>query len=63
MGTTVLNGTSWPLNRARMADYLGFATMVDNAYDAAQISSMEQPVEAGAIVPASRCTSATSSKT
>ncbi|MCT9124231.1 argininosuccinate lyase [Cupriavidus gilardii] len=50
MGTTVLNGTSWPLNRARMADYLGFAAIVDNAYDAAQISSTEQPVEVGAIV-------------
>jgi argininosuccinate lyase len=50
MGTTVLNGTSWPLNRTRMADYLGFAATVDNAYDAAQISSMEHPVEAGAIV-------------
>ncbi len=50
MGTTVLNGTSWPLNRARMAEYLGFAAVVDNAYDAAQISSMEQPVEVGAIV-------------
>ncbi|MBT9597897.1 MAG: argininosuccinate lyase [Vitreoscilla sp.] len=50
MGTTVLNGTSWPLNRTRMAEYLGFATTVDNAYDAAQISSMEQPVEAGSIV-------------
>lgn len=50
MGTTVLNGTSWPLNRARMADYLGFAATVDNAYDAAQISSSEQPVEVGAIV-------------
>jgi argininosuccinate lyase len=50
MGTTVLNGTSWPLNRLRMAEYLGFASIVDNAYDAAQISSMEQPVEVGAIV-------------
>ncbi|MEP7300670.1 MAG: lyase family protein [Caldimonas sp.] len=50
MGTTVLNGTSWPLDRSRMADYLGFAAIVDNAYDAAQISSMEQPVEAAAIV-------------
>jgi argininosuccinate lyase len=50
MGTTVLNGTSWPLNRTRMADYLGFAAIVDNAYDAAQISSTDQPVEAGAIV-------------
>ena len=50
MGTTVLNGTSWPLNRNRMADYLGFGAIVDNAYDAAQISSMDQPVEASAIV-------------
>ncbi len=50
MGTTVLNGSSWPLNRARMADYLGFAALVDNAYDAAQISSTEQPVEAAALV-------------
>ena len=50
MGTTVLNGTSWPLNRARMADYLGFAAIVDNAYDASQISSMDHPVEVGAIV-------------
>ena len=50
MGTTVLNGTSWPLNRARMADYLGFAAIVENAYDASQISSGEHPVEIGAIV-------------
>jgi argininosuccinate lyase len=50
MGTTVLNGTSWPLDRTRMASYLGFAAIVDNAYDAAQISSMDEPVEAGAIV-------------
>lgn len=50
MGTTVLNGTSWPLNRQRMADYLGFAALVDNAYDASQISSMDQPVEVGQIV-------------
>lgn len=50
MGTTVLNGSSWPLNRARMADYLGFAALVDNAYDAAQISSTEEPVEAAAVV-------------
>jgi argininosuccinate lyase len=49
MGTTVLNGTSWPLNRDRMANYLGFAATVDNAYDAAQISATEMPVEVGAI--------------
>src|SRR5262249_13394288 len=39
MGTTVLNGTSWPLNRARMAAYLGFAATVDNPYHAARSSS------------------------
>lgn len=50
MGTTVLNGTSWPLNRQRMADYLGFSGLVDNAYDASQISSMDQPVEVAGIV-------------
>lgn len=50
MGTTVLNGTSWPLNRGRMAGYLGFSAIVDNAYDASQISSAEEPVEVGAVV-------------
>lgn len=50
MGTTVLNGSSWPLNRTRMAEYLGFAAIVDNAYDAAQISSSEYPAEVAAIV-------------
>ncbi|TCR69916.1 argininosuccinate lyase [Bosea sp. BK604] len=50
MGTTVLNGTSWPLNRQRMADYLGFAALVDNAYDASQIASSDLPVETAAVV-------------
>ncbi|MBC7621976.1 MAG: argininosuccinate lyase [Aeromicrobium sp.] len=50
MGTSVLNGSSWPLNRLRMAEYLGFAAIVDNAYDAAQISSSEYPVEVAGIV-------------
>lgn len=50
MGTTVLNGSSWPLNRNRMADYLGFSNIVDNAYDAGQIASVDYPVEAGSIV-------------
>lgn len=49
MGTTVLNGTSWPLNRDRMARYLGFPDKVDNAYDAAQITPAEMPVEVGAV--------------
>ncbi|MET7245147.1 lyase family protein [Methylobacterium sp. EM32] len=52
MGTTVLNGTSWPLDRPRMAAYLGFPALVDNAYDAAQISATEIPVEIGAVATA-----------
>ena len=50
MGTTVLNGTGWPLDRARMAAYLGFAAPVDNAYDAAQIATVDRPVEAAALI-------------
>jgi argininosuccinate lyase len=50
MGTTVLNGSGWPLNRTRMAEYLGFTAIVDNAYDASQISAMEYPVEVASIV-------------
>lgn len=50
MGTTVLNGTSWPLDRQRMADYLGFTGLVENAYDASQIAAADLPVEVGGIV-------------
>ena len=52
MGTTVLNGSSWPLNRDRMAHYLGFTKPVENAYDAGHISSMEHPVELAGVVTA-----------
>ncbi len=52
MGTTVLNGTSWPLDRQRMAGYLGFGGLVENAYDASQIAAMDQPVEVAGIVTA-----------
>ena len=50
MGTTVLNGTGWPLDRARMARYLGFDGLVDHAYDAGQIHGAEMPVEIGNLV-------------
>ena len=49
MGTTVLNGSSWPLDRERMAQYLGYPKTVDNAYDAAQILAAEMPAEIGAV--------------
>ncbi len=50
MGTTVLNGTGWPLDRDRMAAALGFAAPIDNAYDAAQLSPKDALVELGQIV-------------
>lgn len=50
MGTTVLNGTSWPLNRDRMAAYLGFTAPVENAYDAGQMKSSDEPVELAAVL-------------
>lgn len=50
MGTTVLNGTSWPLNRDKMAQYLGFNGPVPDAYDAGQMKSMDEPVELAGIV-------------
>jgi argininosuccinate lyase len=33
-----------------MAHYLGFAALVDNAYDASQISSVDEPVEVSAVI-------------
>ena len=50
MGTTVLNGTSWPLNRERMAKYLGFNGPVPNAYDASQMKSVDEPIEFAGII-------------
>lgn len=49
MGTTVLNGTGWPLNRDKMAAYLGFDGLAYNAFDAAQVYSFENAVEAAAV--------------
>lgn len=46
MGTTVLNGTSWPLNRDRMAELLGFDGLIENAYDAGQIAATDVAVDA-----------------
>lgn len=46
MGTTVLNGTSWPLNRDRMAKMLGFDGPIDNAFDAAQVAGVDVAVAA-----------------
>lgn len=49
MGSTVLNGTGWPLDRDRMAEYLGFDSLAYNTYDAGQIFPQEAPIETGGI--------------
>lgn len=49
MGATVLNGTGWPLDRERMAGYLGFDSIAYNTYDAGQIYTSESPVEAASV--------------
>ena len=50
MGATVLNGTSWPLNRDKMAAYLGFDGLAYNTYDAGQVFSYDNAAESGAVV-------------
>lgn len=49
MGACVLNGTGWPLNRERMASYLGFDQIAYNTYDAGQVYPQEAPIEIGGI--------------
>ena len=53
MGSTVLNGTGWPLNRAKMAEVLGFAAPVTNAFDATCESPVDFPVELAQIAASS----------
>lgn len=50
MGSTVLNGTCWPLDRKAMAEKLGFAAVADNAFDATQVGQSDLPVEFASIV-------------
>lgn len=49
MGATVLNGTGWPLDRDRMANYLGFDSIAYNTYDAGQIYTSENAADAAAV--------------
>lgn len=49
MGTAVLANSSWPLNRGRLADLLGFDGLVTNSYDSGQVIVMDVPLEAAAI--------------
>lgn len=49
MGACVLNGTGWPLNRDKMAVFLGFDAIAYNTYDAGQVFPQEAPIEMGGI--------------
>ena len=50
MGSTVLNGTCWPLDRDAMAKRLGFEKVAENAYDATQVGQSDLPVEFATIL-------------
>ncbi len=45
MGSTVLNGTGWPLDREAMAEYLGFDGPFVNALDAVHGAPTDLPIE------------------
>ena len=53
MGTAVLANSSWPLNRQRLADLLGFDGLVVNSYDAGQVITYDVPIEAANLVGSS----------
>lgn len=50
LGTAVLANSSWPLNRARLAELLGFGGLSVNGYDATQIAPGDVGLEAAQIV-------------
>jgi argininosuccinate lyase len=49
MGTAVLANSSWPLNRKRMAELLGFDGIIENSLDSSQVSPSDVSLEAAAI--------------
>jgi len=49
LGSMVLNGTGWPLNRDRLASCLGFDEVFENCYDATQIYTLEYAAETAAV--------------
>lgn len=52
MGSTVLNGTGWPLKVERMAELLGFSRTFTNAFDAGQCAGNDLPLEMSQIATA-----------
>ncbi len=49
MGTAVLANSSWPLDRERLANLLGFDGLIVNSMDAGQVSTYDVPIEAANI--------------
>ncbi len=49
LGVAVLACSSWPLNRERLAELLGFERPIVNGLDAAQISLFDIPLEAASL--------------
>ena len=50
MGTAVLANSSWPLNRKRMAELLGFDGIIENSLDSSQVTPSDISLEATGIV-------------
>lgn len=50
MGTAVLANSSWPLNRERMAELLGFDGVIENSLDSSQVAPSDISLEAMAIL-------------
>jgi argininosuccinate lyase len=49
LGVAVYGTSSFPVNRVRLAELLGFDGNVDNGYDAAQVSTMDVSAEQNAL--------------
>ena len=49
MGTAVLANSSWPLNRKRLAELLGFDGIIENSLDSSQVSPSDIALEATGI--------------
>lgn len=49
LGTGVLACSSWPLNRSRLAELLGFDEPIENGLDSSQVSLFDVPLEAASV--------------
>ena len=52
MGSSVLNGSPWPLDQDYTARVLGFNCVAENAFEANQLSSNDFPLEASQVIQA-----------